>query len=225
MSDGLARRLLAAVAGGEFRPGARLPTEKQLSERFQVSRAVVREAIARLKSEGIVETRQGAGAFVAAQPGRASFRLAPDGHVTPDELGHVFELRSAVEAKAAELAAKRRGAADLAALRDALEAMRAALRTGSDGAAADDAFHAAVATASGNPHLARFAGFLGQQFSETRQLTWAPGSVAAGKADAALAEHAALLDAIEAGDPAAAAAAARNHVARAAARFGIAIES
>src|SRR5690606_11767308 len=75
----LAGKLAAAIAGGEFPPGARLPTEKQLVERFDVSRAVVREAIARLKTDGFVETRQGSGAFVAARPGLASFRIGPLG--------------------------------------------------------------------------------------------------------------------------------------------------
>jgi len=211
----LAQRLLAAIREGALSPGDKLPTEKQLSERHGVSRAVVREAIARLKSEGYVASRQGAGAFVVARPGQTSFRM------TPDDLRHAFELRGAMEVTVAELAAKRRRPQDLAAIRSAFAAMQGALSQEKDGAAADDAFHAAIAAATGNPLIQRFVDFLAHQFSETRQLTWAPDSRQAGKAGAAQAEHQALLAALEAGDPAAAARAARAHVAGAAARFGL----
>jgi hypothetical protein len=68
---------------------------------------VVREAIARLKADGCMETRQGAGAFVAGAPGLASFRLAPDGPIEPGELAQLFELRAAVEVATARLAAER----------------------------------------------------------------------------------------------------------------------
>ncbi len=224
----LARRLLAAINDGALAPGDRLPTEKQLALQHGVSRAVVREAIARLKSEGYVASRQGAGAFVVARPGQTSFRLTPaDMPQAAVDLRHAFELRAAIETAAAELAARRRQPADLAALRAAFAAMQAALvadnePTAPSGVAADDAFHAAIAAATHNPLMQRFMAFLAHQFSQTRQLTWAGlASGAAGHAEAAQAEHAALLAALEAGDPVAAAAAARAHVAAAAARFGL----
>src|SRR5512145_1357854 len=113
LADQLVRAMQARIDAGDLAPGARLPTEHALGERFGVSRAVVREAIARLKADGYVETRQGAGAFVADEPGLASFRLAPDGRVEPDELGQLFELRAAVEVATARLAAGRRTRADL----------------------------------------------------------------------------------------------------------------
>lgn len=220
LGSALADRLLAAIRDGGLAPGDKLPTEKQLAESHKVSRAVVREAIARLKSEGYVETRQGAGAFVLARPGQTSFRLtAPNGLETGD-LRHAFELRGAIEVAAAELAARRRQPADLAAIAAAFAAMEAALAEGREAAAADDAFHAAIAAATGNPLIQRFSDFLAHQFSETRQLTWSEAARQQGKAAAAQGEHQALLRAIEAGDAFAAADAARAHVAAAAARFG-----
>lgn len=223
LGDMLAGRLAAAIRAGEFRPGDRLPTEKRLVEQYGVSRAVVREAIARLKADGFVDTRQGAGAFVAAKPGLANFRIAqPEGggRIAQADLVHIFELRSVIEAGMAELAAKRRDAGDLAALKTAFAGMQQALQAGEDGAAADDSFHAAIATAAHNPYLAQFAAFLAQHFSATRALTWAARDD--GSASAAQAEHARLLAAIEAGDATEAAQAARDHILAAAARHGAA---
>ncbi len=75
LSEEVFLALEGRIRAAEFRPGGRLPTEKQLSALFGVSRAVVREAVARLRADGYVETRQGAGAYVCGQPGKASFRL------------------------------------------------------------------------------------------------------------------------------------------------------
>jgi GntR family transcriptional regulator len=60
--------LRAAIAGGEFEPGARLPSENELAERFGTSRPTVRRALALLKAQGLVTTEQGRGAFVRAKP-------------------------------------------------------------------------------------------------------------------------------------------------------------
>jgi GntR family transcriptional repressor for pyruvate dehydrogenase complex len=227
LSAMLAGRLAAAIQAGNFRPGERMPTEKQLVERYSVSRAVVREAIARLKTDGFVETRQGAGAFVAANPGLANFRIAPPGSdpglLEARDLLHVFELRAVIEAGMAELAAARRTAADITALRAACAGMEQALQASDEsGAAGDDSFHAAIAAAAHNPYLAQFATFLAQHFSATRALTWQPAARAAGAARAAQEEHRRLLDAIVAGDAAAASEAARSHIAQAAARYAAA---
>ncbi len=214
----LAGRLSALIRAGEFRPGDRLPTEKQLVERFAVSRAVVREAIARLKTDGFVESRQGSGAFVAAKPGLANFRIAAPGLLDTTDLAHVFELRAVIEVGMAELAAQRRSKADVAALDAAFMLMHRALEAGTDGAEADDAFHAAIATAAHNPYLAQFAAFLAQHFSATRAVTWQPEARDSGSTLAAQTEHLDLLKAIRRGDVEAAAFAARCHVTNAAAR-------
>jgi GntR family transcriptional repressor for pyruvate dehydrogenase complex len=212
----LATRLAAAIRAGEFQPGDRLPTEMQLVERFAVSRAVVREAIARLKTDGFVESRQGSGAFVTAKPGLANFRIASQ--LNSADLAHVFELRGVIEVGMAELAAQRRTKADIAALDAAFMQMQQALEQGEDGAEADDAFHAAIATAAHNPYLAQFAAFLAQHFSATRRVTWQPEARASGSTLAAQAEHLDLVKAILRGDAEAAGFAARHHVANAAAR-------
>lgn len=221
LSEQVVRLLEGRIRAGEIRPGGRLPTERELCAEFAVSRAVVREAIARLKADGYIETRQGAGAFVPARPGRLSFRLATDGPVGHDDLNHVMELRVAVEVAAAELAARRRTPADVAAMRAALAAMAEAIRRATDGSEADDRFHYAIASATQNPHLRRLVEFLRHQFGVTRRPTWSPEGRRAGEPLMAQREHERLFAAIRAGKPATARRVATEHLLSSAARLGL----
>lgn len=221
LSDQLVDALRARIESGALDPGARLPTEQVFGEQFGVSRAVVREAIAHLKSDGYVETRQGAGAFVAARPGLASFRIGHEGKVDAGELAQIFELRAAVEVAAARLAAERRTRADLASIRAALESMARAIAEGTDGAAADDAFHRAIATATHNGYMHRFVEFLGHHFSESRRPSWAESGRRTGRPQAAQREHERIYAAIARGHPAAAGRAAEEHLRGSAGRLGI----
>src|SRR5271170_1655808 len=100
-------RLAAEIASGRFLPGARLPTEQQLTVALRVSRTVVREAVAVLRAEGLVETRQGVGAFVMGDVQRRPFRIDPDGLRSIAEVVQVMELRTGVEVEAAGIAAER----------------------------------------------------------------------------------------------------------------------
>ncbi len=211
------------IRSGEFPPGSRLPTEAQLAAQFAVSRAVVREAIARLRADGLVDSRQGAGAFVAQRLGAASFRLCGGKAEAPRMDAEVFELRLVVEAAVAERAAWRRSAEDLTAIAAALAQMDAALVSGDGGAAADDAFHCAIAAAAGNALLRRFVEFVSQDLSASRRPTWSRDGLAAGRASRAQAEHRALFAAIAAGDGEAARIAAERHMRGAAARLGVSL--
>ncbi|NMG45254.1 FCD domain-containing protein [Aromatoleum toluvorans] len=230
LSDVVARQLEAWISEQGLKPGAQLPTEKVLCERFGVSRAVIREAVSRLKADGCVMTRQGSGAYVAARPGQASFRLlrasaggeAPaDGAVSDREVSDIFELRYLVEVGAAELAAMRRSPAELERMRAALDRMAAALATGADAHTDDDAFHVAVAAATHNPQIERFQAFMGQQFSDSRAPTWNAEGHHSGRARDSQAEHVRIFEAIAAGDAAAARAAATAHLAGAVQRLGL----
>lgn len=221
LSDRVSREMEAWIRELGLAPGVQLPTEKELCERFGVSRAVIREAISRLKAEGCVETRQGLGAFVAALPGEGSFRLDLD--IDPDgtEAEDVFELRCIVESAAAELAARRCGPQGLARIAAALAQMEEALLTNDGGAAADDAFHQAIAAASGNRQLERFLAYMGRQFSASRLPTWDDAGHRSGRAAQSQAEHRQIFDAIRRGDAAAAGRASRAHLEAASQRLGI----
>jgi GntR family transcriptional repressor for pyruvate dehydrogenase complex len=220
LSEIVYRALDARIRGREYPPGTRLPAEHQLAVALGVSRAVVREAVARLKADGSIETRQGAGAFVTAKPGAGSFRLILGG-AARDEMRHLMELRAIVEVAAAELAARRHTRDDLQAMRRALEAMRTAIHTRGDGVSADDAFHHAVAAASHNPYLSRFVEFLGLHFSDTRRPVWSAEGHRRSRPLAAQREHEVLFSAIAAGDVRRARRAAAAHLRRSASRLGV----
>lgn len=226
LSDDVARQLEQWIAEQQLQPGDQLPTEKVLCERFGVSRAVVREAVSRLKADGCVRTRQGSGAYVAARPGLGVFRLVRESPgdalaSLPPGLSDVFELRYLMETGVTELAARRRTDEDVERMRAALLRMRAALESGGDGVADDDAFHVAVASATHNPQLERFQQFMGQQLSSSRTPTWSAVGHRAGWARHAQEGHERIFDAIVAGDAEAARRAAAEHLVSAARRLGL----
>ena len=222
LADTLSRSLQGWVREGRLAEGDRLPTEKQLCERFGVSRAVVREAIARLQADGYVETRQGLGAFVAAGAGVSRFRIdRTEDSVDGEGLREVFELRRLMESGIAELAAARRTEADLSRLRALLEQMAVALAEGRQASDLDDAFHRAIAVATRNPLVARVMEFMGAQVQDSRVPTWDAQGHAGGLAAAAHREHEAMYRAIAAGEPAAARRAAARHLQAAAERLGL----
>jgi GntR family transcriptional repressor for pyruvate dehydrogenase complex len=220
LADEVTRTLVSHIAAGSWRPGDRLPTEKALGSQFGVSRAVIREAISRLKSEGYVDTYQGRGAFVAEEPGLAAFRLAAG---IPDDAGneHLFELRALIEQAAAELAARRRTARDLAAIRGALADMRRAYAQGGLGLEPDVRFHEAIAAATHNPVLERFMQFVGRHLREIIRLARISVAKYENRLGEVDHEHAAILQAIERRDAPAARVAAALHIAKGARRLRI----
>jgi DNA-binding FadR family transcriptional regulator len=149
------RDLSAHIDAGELAPGAKLPSERELMARYGVSRTVVREATSSLRASGRIATHQGRGAFVLSTP--AAFRLTVD----PGELAtlrdvlQVMDIRVALEAEAAALAAARRSSAQLAAIAAALADLAAGLRRPAGNSASDVAFHLAIANATGNNYFSR----------------------------------------------------------------------
>lgn len=225
LSDSVASELERWIADQRLASGTQLPTEKLLCEHFGVSRAVIREAISRLKADGCVTTRQGSGAFVAARPGQGSFRLVRESPhseaVLAGEVSDIFELRYLVETGAAERAALRRTAADLDRMQEVLGRMQDALTAQADAVGDDDAFHIAIAAATHNPQIERFQAFMGGQFSDSRAPTWNGDGHRSGRAREAQAEHVRIFDAIASGDAEAARSAAQVHLIGAARRLGL----
>jgi len=225
LSDEVAVQLERWITEQQLSSGTQLPTERVLCERFGVSRAVIREAIARLKADGCVTTRQGSGAFVAARPGQGSFRLVRDPEhslsIMPVEIWDIFELRYLVETGAAERAALRRTAEDLDRMRDVLARMQDALAAQADAVGDDDAFHVAIAAATHNPQIERFQAFMGGQFSDSRAPTWSSDGHRSGRAREAQAEHVRIFEAITRGDAKGARQAAQAHLVSAARRLGL----
>jgi GntR family transcriptional regulator, transcriptional repressor for pyruvate dehydrogenase complex len=160
LTEEVVERIAGSIRGGDLTPGARLPTEQALMAAMGVSRTVVREAVAALRAEGLVTTRQGSGAFVADAT-RMPFRINSDGLTSIAEVLEVMELRLAVEVEAAALAAERITAARLGPIRHALRSIDAALRNNEAAVNEDFAFHRAIAVASVNAKIAELLEFLG----------------------------------------------------------------
>lgn len=210
-AETVARRLIQAIQLGLLLDGERLPPESQLAAQFGVSPVTLREALAALRSMGLVQTRRGrgGGSFVraAAEPQRAHLerllRLMP-----LHELRDIADHRAAVAGAAARLAAERALDGDVAALREHVARLRDAPATISARRRADARIHIEVAAAAQSPRLTRQEMDL---WSEIGDLIWLP--VAQDQVAAIVAEHAELVDAIEAERPAAARRLAEQHVA------------
>lgn len=158
----IGRRLASDIGAGHLAPGTRLPTEQEMMAALGVSRTVVREAVAALRAEGLVTTRQGVGAFVAAALPKPPFRIEPGQHNSLSDAIDIMELRAAVETEAAGLAAERATCTQLRAIRTALRAIDGAIARHEPAVQEDFALHAAITEATGNPQFRRFLEFLGQ---------------------------------------------------------------
>lgn len=221
LSEEVSGELQRRIARGELKPGDRLPTEKALGDAFGVSRAVVREAVARLKADGLIETRQGSGAFIVEAPKTINLRFWQGAGPDLEELRDIFELRAMVEGAVAELAAQRRDKKDLKAMAEQLQAMEDALTGGRDGTEADDNFHIAMARATHNAYVSRLVEFLGRHFSDSRKLSWHGTRRELAHPQEAQREHRALFEAISGGNAEAARRCALDHLRGTAGRFGI----
>jgi GntR family transcriptional regulator, transcriptional repressor for pyruvate dehydrogenase complex len=196
------------ISLGRIRVGERLPAERQLAQQLGVSRETVRQAIRVLEGGGQVIVKRGAqgGAFIQASA--IDHNVVRDDLIArrPEILEHI-EYRGVIESGAAALAAERRSAADLAEIIAAQEELRGA-RTIDDARHADTRFHLAIAAASGNDTLAR-------AIEEARVFVFRTTDMMPYQflTDSSVEAHEHVFDAIEAGDPEAAARAMEQHIA------------
>jgi GntR family transcriptional repressor for pyruvate dehydrogenase complex len=157
----LVERVAAEITSGRLAPGARLPTEQEMVRANGVSRTVVREAVAALRADGLVNVRQGVGAFVADTV-RRPFRIDLDGLLSLRQALEVMELRTGMEIEAAGLAAERANATQLRAIEHAYTAIGRALARGEVAIDEDFAFHVQIAEATGNAQFLGFLQYLGR---------------------------------------------------------------
>ena len=217
----VASEIATQIFSGRMKSGDQLPTEPELASSFGVSRTVVREAIARLRSEGVVRSKQGAGVFVVDASPQPTLRIDRELLWDRAHFRNLFELRAMLEINTAGLAAERRDDASIAAIFSALQHLRGV--PGSDPASvdADLDFHGAIAQATGNSFIVAFLRFISSQIREsivaTRRQTDPEMS-----ARTTYSEHTAIFEAIRNGDPAAAKRAMRKHIENAMVRFGVA---
>lgn len=205
--EDLTALLRSRIQRGELAAGDRLPAQRDLARHLGVARPTLQHALRALGSEGYVETRRGAsgGTFVLAldQPADAWFQS-----VRGDlrDLEDILCFRAAVESEAAALAAVRRSAGHLELLGTA-QTLIAEAATSADFRRADSLFHATLAEASGSPRLERATRQARGELFSPIDRALRPRLVRITVRD-----HQAILDAVEASDPIAAAAAVRTHI-------------
>ncbi|HZN79653.1 MAG TPA: GntR family transcriptional regulator, partial [Mycobacterium sp.] len=152
MTTTLGQRVVAGlkdkILAGDLPPGHKLPSEAELIDEYGVSRTVVREAVTRLRAEGLVETFQGRGSFVLAMPEPTSFTVESAAIRTHHDVLDMIDFRLGIECEAAALAAARADTSGAESIRAALDAFVAAAPE--DQVEADFGFHRAIAAASGS---------------------------------------------------------------------------
>lgn len=151
LADKVYHSLHARIQNGDYPSGDKLPPEIQLAEEFGVSRPVLRSALERLRDEGLVQSRQGAGSFVRAVTGTVPLGFAKV--ETLADIQRCYEFRITLETQAAAMAAERRNIDALAGIETALDLLRAATGSLQHREDADFMFHGAIAKASNNQYF------------------------------------------------------------------------
>jgi len=205
-----------ALELGQFRPGDRLPTERELSEMLDVSRTTVRAAVAVLEREGLIAVRRGrGGGFTVQAPQYDPVAMRREMRRNKRAIRDAFDYRIIVETSAARLAATRRRAADLTDLHKLLAGMDSALDIALDDQSAthtsdfqtlDSAFHMGIAQAAQNDTLL-------DAVADARRRMWLPVGAIFGRLEPNANDyHEAILEAIEDRDPELAAARMEEHI-------------
>ncbi len=214
LSEHVTRVLLEMIRSGRLKPGDHLPSERELSEKFNISRNSIREALKVMESMGYIETRTGSGG------GSSILEVAVDSCIEPfiDALGHdrktlveMLDFRLIIETEFARIAAQSAGPEDLLAIRMALVLMEQEIASGGVGLAGDNTFHEAVAAATHNnlylKMLKMAKGLLSRSREATLQIRNQP--------EKSLKDHVEIFEAIEMGQSSCAAQRMRSHLLRA----------
>ena len=196
LSDKVADHMLKAIVSQGLKPGARLPSERELGEQFGVSRTVVREAVKALAAKGLIDVRSGSGLRVAAVDGAAvteSFALFLHGSTI--EYAKVHEIRTGLEVQMAAAAAARRTDDDLRVLVQACERVEASIHDSRLAALHDVEFHRAIGSATHNELYVVLLDAMGVALLEVRR-----ANLGTPRADAlTISHHRSILEAIQAG--------------------------
>jgi GntR family transcriptional repressor for pyruvate dehydrogenase complex len=186
------------LAEGRWKPEDRLPSERELSERFRVSRASVREAIRALESLGLVTIKTGEGTFVASGSEALLSPLVSVILQQKDVLLDIFEARKVIEPEIAALAAKRGSPEEIRRMEEILEDQAREIARGDTGVEADTAFHSLLTQSTKNKVFLRLNDAIVDSLRETRERSLQIH----GRPARSLAGHREILQAVRAKDPA-----------------------
>lgn len=202
----LARSLLDELAQGRYPVGTRLPAERDLALRYDVSRPTVREAIIALEVQGLVEVRIGSGAYVKRLPGDED---RPGFNVTAFEL---TEARLLFEGEAAALAATQVTDEDVAEIELLVQRIVEENQDPNGTESADREFHLAIARATRNVAVYNAVEHLWDLRATSPEAALLHEKARHANVKPVVEEHTAILDALRARDPNAARAAMRTHL-------------
>ena len=158
------------IVSGFLKLGERLPSEAELTKQYGVSRTVIREAVAALRYDNLVEARQGSGVFVRNSQSSIPSALLPTDFARISSIIEMLELRTAVEMEAASLAAVRRSPAQEEAIIERCDDIDRLIAEGKPTPEADVAFHLTIADATNNPRFREFLELLGRNVIPRAQL-------------------------------------------------------
>lgn len=202
------------IKNGEWPGGSRLPTESELSQRFGASRPVVRQALAKLRDEGLISSRQGSGSYVLAEPETEALAALHFPQIRSlADIDTFLHFREGIEAEIAAVAAISRTEQDVARLRTLASAGRIS-RKAPLTPEEDFGFHLAVAQASRNPFYLNTVLSLQQHILMTLEMIWSFAGEGDDLPDQVRADHAAIVDFIAGGDAEGAREAMRAHLVR-----------
>ena len=185
------------IRQGTLKHGHRLPSERELSEQFKVSRSSVREAIRSLELQGLVVSKRGSGTFINTENLESVLDLvAANLNTGAAVLQDVFEMRHLMEPHIAALAAQRATDDEVGAMRQILEEQQRQIDSGETGVESDTAFHFALASATHNSALIKVVSAIEEilQMSRDRSLQ------EPGRPQRSLASHCQILQMVEMGD-------------------------
>jgi GntR family transcriptional repressor for pyruvate dehydrogenase complex len=185
------------LAEGRWKPGDRLPSERDLSERFRVSRASVREAIRALESMGLVKIKTGEGTYVASGAEAVLSPLVSIILQQKDVLLDIYEARKVIEPEIAAMAARRAGAEEIQQMEEILEDQARQIAQGDSGLEADTVFHSLLTQSTKNKVFLRLSEAIVDSLHESRERSLQIH----GRAARSLAGHREILKAIRAKDP------------------------
>ena len=211
------RRLYQDIVGqvhefireGVLKPGDRLPPERELAERLQVSRSSLREAMRALELQGLVVSRPGAGTFVSTESlDTLVSSIAASVTQARDALNDIFEMRHILEPQIAELAAERATHEDIQRMAAALDEQQEQIARGATGVEGDTAFHFAMAQATQNWALVKVINTIADILRESRDLSLQTP----GRPQRSLASHRHILEMIDRRDVESARSAMEHHI-------------
>ena len=167
--EDIVAQIYGLIRDGTLKPGDQLPSERELAQRFNVSRASVREAIRILGMRGMLSIRPGAGTFVTSDSMEAIVQAFSDLLTDEkDSLASIFEMRLLLEPQVASLASQRASNEDIQRMNEILEKQQEQIAQGETGAEADGEFHFAIASATKNSALIALSHAIDDTLSQSR---------------------------------------------------------